>query len=415
VTLSPDVQHAHRAAERAARESYGRLLAFVARRCGDLVAAEEALAAAFAAAIETWPRNGVPAVPESWLLTVARRKIVDAARRDQVRARPDVLAALAPSEEPVVVRPLTVDERLPMMFACAHPAIDEAVRPALILQTVLGLEVKAMASAFLLSADTLTKRLTRAKRKIRLAGIRLEAPAPAELPERLRALLEAIYAAYFLGKEAALAEGDSHDELRGEAFYLAGLVAEALPQDPEALGFFALLHFVEARRHAQVDAAGAFVPLLDQHPGAWDHDLMRRGYQLLGRASAHQSSGPFQLEAAIQAAHCYRAHTGAVPWDDIVALYQALVASYPTIGAEVGLAVAVAHADADPSGGLARLRALGSERVEGYQPWWVAAAHLHALAAQPDEARRCLGRALELTSHPRLRAFLRGRLAALAG
>jgi RNA polymerase sigma-70 factor (ECF subfamily) len=394
-----------------ARESYSRLVAYLATRWGDLAAAEDTLSAAFVAALERWPTTGVPERPESWLLTVARRKLIDSARHSELLRRPEIVAALndatAEQSAPPSVLP---DERIRLMLVCAHPAIDAKIRPALMLQAVLGLEAKAMASAFLVSAETMTKRLVRAKAKIRAAGLRFEEPVAADMPQRLHTLLEAIYAAYFLGREGAVVDGDARDQLRDEAVYLARTVAAALPAAAEALGFLALLTFCEARRSAQVNAAGEFVPLLEQEAGKWDVSLMREGYLLLERAAAQGEIGPFQLEAAIQAAHCYRARSGGVPWGEITLLYLALVSHYPTIGATVGYAVAMAHAERDPSNGLTMLSAIDPEAVRTYQPFWVALWHLHAMRGDRTQARNCLLRALSLSTHPRLQAYLRSCL-----
>ena len=394
-----------------ARESYGRLVAYLATRWGDLAAAEDALGAAFVAALERWPTAGVPQRPESWLLTVARRKLIDKARHNEILRRPEIVAALNDAmtthSAPTAALP---DERIRLMLVCAHPAIDAKIRPALMLQAVLGLEAKTMASAFLVSAETMTKRLVRAKAKIRAAGLRFEEPTASDMHQRLHTLLEAIYAAYFLGREGAVADGDAHDQLRDEAVYLARTVAIALPLAAEALGFLALLTFCEARRAAQVNAAGEFVPLLEQDAGMWDRALMREGYLLLHRAAAQGEIGPFQLEAAIQAAHCYRARSGRVPWDEIKLLYHALVTHYPTMGGMVGYAVATAHAEHDPSNGLTILTGIDPAAVRTYQPFWVAMWHLHTLGSDPTRARTSLLRALSLSTHPRLQAYLRSRL-----
>ncbi len=410
--MLPEDHATDRAAEFAARESYGRLLAFLVSRCHDLVVAEDALADAFVAALESWPSGGIPDNPESWLLRVARNKAADAHRRSSVRSRPDVLAILR-SDESVEIETskLVSDDRLRLMLVCAHPAIDEGVRPALMLQTVLGLDAKGMASAFLLSSGTLTKRLVRAKQKIRLSGLRFEEPDAQSFPDRLHSVLDAIYAAYSLGNEGSIAEGDARDELRREAFYLARVVADALPHEPEALGFLALFHFIEARRNAQVNDAGDFVPLLEQDPRRWDRSLVERGHRLLYRAAKSNTPGPFQLEAAIAGAHCDRIRSDSVPWHDIASLYRTLVTHYPTAGAIVGYGVATAHAEGTAESGLAILRTLDPSMTESFQPWWVASAHLQEMAGRADDARQCLTRALGLTSHPRVQAFLRKKLA----
>ena len=397
-----------------ARESYGKLLAHLATRWRDVAAAEDALSEAFAAALERWPREGVPAKPEAWMLTVARNKLTDGARASAVRRRPEVMAEVAGDaiDWSVMSDDEVPDERLRLMLVCAHPAIDAAIRPALILQVALGLEVRQMAGAFLLSSETLNKRLVRAKAKIKAANLRFEEPAPEDLGPRLHALLEAIYAAYFIGREGALGDGDANDELAGEAVYLSDVIATLLPSSAEALGFRALLLFCEARRAAQVDAAGEFVPLLDQDPGAWDAEMLQSAYEVLGQASKLGALGPFQLEAAIQAAHCYRARTGTTPWRDIAALYEALVAQHPTVGAVVGMAVATGEAR-NATAGLNVLHTLEEPLIRSYQPYWVASSHLHAKLGDTPTAIQHLERALGLTSQPRLRRHLHRRLAEL--
>jgi RNA polymerase sigma-70 factor, ECF subfamily len=402
------------AADRAARTSYGRLLARIVARSGDIASAEDALSDAFDAALTTWPSSGVPEAPEAWLLSVARRKLVDKARHAAIRQRPDVLAALVAAEEDQMNEPDRLpDDRIRLMLVCTHPAIDASIRPALMLQTVLGVEAAAMAPLFLVSSETMTKRLVRAKAKIRDAGLRFEAPDVRPVPERVHAVVEAIYGAYVLGAEGAIADGDTHDDLRREAVYLGEVVAQSLPDHAEALGFLALLRFCEARRPAQVDAVGAFVPILKQDPGAWNPTLMRRGYELLERAAQKSEPGPFQLEAAIHGAHCYRARSGVVPWAEIAHLYEVLVERYPSIGARVGLAVATAHARSSPTAGLSALLAMDGGLVQRHQPWWAALGYLHERAGNHAESHQCLVQALALTHHPRLQAYFRSELAKL--
>ncbi|MBL9020893.1 MAG: hypothetical protein JNL21_01785 [Myxococcales bacterium] len=403
-----DTDRARAAAERAARDSYGKILAFLATRWRDVTLAEDALAEAFASALERWPEDGIPASPERWLATVAHRKLLDNARHARFRAQPEVLATLSRLEHAEERSPFP-DDRLRLMLVCAHPAIDVAVRPALLLQTVLGLDVKTIAPAFLLPADTLNKRLVRAKAKIRQAGIPFEDPEPADLGERIEALLEALYAAYFIGREGTLAEGDERDELRDEAVGVLRLIAASLPNHSEVLGLLALVLFCEARRAAQSTPDGEFVPLLEQDTRQWDPSVLREAYETLGRAAQLGPEGPFQIEAAIQAAHCYRARSGVVPWSDIVGLYIKLIEPHPTIGAAVGLAVASAHADGSPSRGLEILLTIDARRVANYQPWWVALAHLHKMAGSDGEAKRALQRAIGLTTNPRVRRFLARR------
>lgn len=402
---------ADRAIAEVARAHYGRLIAALARRCRDVAAAEDALSIALSEALDRWPAEGVPASPAAWLLTVARRKLIDGARHDAVLVRPDVEAALREQYERVQSEQPVPDDRLRLLFVCAHPAIDPEIRPALMLQVVLGLEAKEVATAFLVSPDAMAKRLVRAKAKIREAGVPFDEPAARDRPDRLGAVLEAIYAAYFLGREGTVSAGDGRDTLRAEAMALAEVVGELEPDDAETLGLRALLLLCEARRAASVAADGAFVPLLSQDTGRWDRERMRRGYALLAAAAARGAPGPFQLEAAIHGAHGQRAFTGQTPWPEIAELYRRLVDLAPTVGASVGLAVAEAHATGDPARGIAALDALPSGMVKGYPAYWAARAHLSAAAGDRATADACWSAAIGLTTHPRVSAWLRAQRA----
>ena len=393
------------AAEAAARGSYGRLLAWLAWQWRDLAAAEDALADAFAAALERWPVDGVPAAPDAWLLTAAKRRLLMAARRQRLADDP-TLAVLWPDEHAAApdAAPLP-DARLRLLFVCAHPAIDAGLHSALMLQTVLGLDAARIASAFLVKPEAMGKRLVRAKAKIRDAGLRFEEPGPDEWPERLASVLEAIYGAYTL--HWGLADDADAGELAGEARFLAELVASQLPDEPEALGLVALLWLCEARRTARGDA---FRPLHEQDPGAWDALLIAQADAALRRAATQRAPGPFQLEAAIQAAHTQGRIDGRVPWDGITRLYERLLEMAPTVGARIAHAVALAHALPDPAAGLRLLEEIEPQRVAAHQPWWAARAHLLAMADRHADAAAAYGRAIALTVEPRLRAWMAQRL-----
>ena len=391
------------AAEAAARRSYGRLLAWLAWQWRDVAAAEDALAEAFATALARWPRDGVPAPPDAWLLTAARRQLLVAARRQRLADDP-TLTVLWPGEGAAMPEPPALpDSRLRLMFVCAHPALDAGVHSALMLQTVLGLDAARIASAFLVKPEAMTKRLVRAKAKIRAAGLRFEEPPPQEWPERVASVLEAIYGAYTLhwGQVDDTAAG----ELAGEAVFLAELVAAHLPAEPEALGLVALLWLCEARRAARSEV---FQPLHDQDAGRWDRGLIARANEALLRAAAHRTAGPYQLEAAIQAAHVQGRLEGHVPWDGIVRLYEHLLALAPSVGARIAHAVAIAHAR-DARAGLALLEAIEADRVASHQPWWAARAHLLAMDDCHADAATAFGRALALTVEPRLRDWIAAR------
>lgn len=407
---------AHRAAEAAARASYGRLLAWLAAQWRDVAAAEDALAEAFVAALRTWPVDGVPDAPEAWLLAAARRHLLHAARHQRVARRHAEATLDTEDDVPSLPDDATVafpDERLRLMYVCAHPAIDPSVHAALMLQTVLGLEVGTLAPAFLLPPATLAQRLVRAKRRIREAGIPFEIPDAHELPARTQAVLEAIYGAYALAGESPLPGIDDADSaLRAEAVTLAALVAQLRPDDAEALGLCALLLFCESRLPARLDAHGVFVPLHEQDTTRWDRERHRTAEQLLLRAAALRQPGPFQLEAAIQSAHMQRAATGTVPWRAVATLYDHLLAIAPTLGAAIAGAVATGEA-VGPDAGLARLDALDASRLQSYLPYWAARAELCARAGISGEASAAYTRAIGLSTVPAVRAHLMRRKAAV--
>lgn len=419
------VAEADQAAANAARTAYGRLVAWLAWRWNDLAGAQDALGEALLKALERWPVDGVPAQPEGWLLTVARRELLQSARHARMAERladDPVLRELMPREDDPAPEPMLAqalpDHRLRLMLACAHPAIDPPVRTALMLQAVLGLDAKRIASAFLVSPAAMAQRLVRAKQKIARAGIRFEEPDAADWPLRTHAVLEAVYAAYGLAWDGPAEAGEGDAELAEEALYLAALCAALLPRDPEARGLWALLLFCESRRAARYqdepDGTQRFVPLHEQDIRRWDHALIARAEGLLREAAALGSIGPYQLEAAIQSAHAQRARGGRVPWAGIAQLYAALLQTAPTLGAEVGHAVALGTAHGAEQG-LARLDALPAEAVKGYAPYWVARCHLLEAARRWPEAAEAGERSLGLTEDPRLRAHLWRKLQALRG
>ena len=409
---------ARSAAEAAARQSYGRLLSWLAWQWRDVAAAEDALASALEKALRHWPAEGVPAAPEAWLLAVARRELQQTARRQRLHDSPQVQALLA-DEPSAPDAPALPDSRLKLLFVCAHPALDASLRPALMLQVVLGLPAAQIAQAMLTSPAAMAQRLVRAKQKIRDAGLRFEEPGPDEWPERLQAVLEAVYAAYGLGWQAWQAwESDAGDNpepgalagqgLRSEALYLADLVCSLLPANAgraEAEGLLALILHCEARGPARRAADGRFIPLAEQDTRLWLRPLINQADQLLRQTARWATPGPYQIEAAIQSAHNERLITGRTPWAGIVQLYERLVALAPSLGAQVARAVAWAQAG-DAAQAQALLAGLDHPRRSSYQPYWVALAHVLAQAGRCGDAARAMQQAIGLTSDPAVRLHL---------
>ena len=398
---------ARRAVESAARDSYGRLLAFLAARSRDVAAAEDALGDAFRAALEHWPRTGVPEKPEAWLLTAARRRLTDGARHARVRADsvPTLLAVTEEAQAVASTETMFPDERLALLFICAHPAINAASRTPLMLQTVLGLDAACIASAFLVQPAAMGQRLSRAKVKIRDAGIAFAVPEASELAPRLDAVLEAIYAAYGSGWDDVAGADPRRKGLAAEAIDLGRLLLRLLPREPEAQGLLALMLHCEARRAARRSASGAYVPLSEQDVALWSQPLIAEAQRLLATAESAGRIGHFQLEAAIQSMHARRAWTGGTDWEAIALLYEGLVRLAPTIGALVGRAAALAEAR-DAATGWALLQMIPAEAVASYQPYWALAAHLLQRRGRADEAAAAYDRAIGLCEDAAMREFL---------
>jgi len=367
-------------AEDVARAAYGKLIAMLASKTGDIIAAEDALADAFVAALKTWPDRGIPDKPEAWLLTVAKNRRIDQARRD---------ARLVITEEP---QDTELDERLKLMFVCAHPAIDEAIRTPLMLQTVLGLEAEQIAHAFLVKPATMAQRLVRAKKKIKSAGIPFVVPEPQAYPERMGAVLEAVYGAY------AVDWLDGDGDLSHEAFFLSTILAELAPDNPETLGLTALIGFIEARRSARLQD-GVLVPVPEQDVDLWDRPLIDRSASILTQASLKRSEGAvpgrFQLEAAIQSVHVARSVTGKTDWRALSQLYAGLMHAYPSIGAAVSRAAVVAE-DAGPAEGLRMLDLIAFDGVGDYQPFHAVRAHCLSELGQTADAAEAYAKTLSM-------------------
>ena len=405
-------QQAHALAARTARLSYGRLLALVAARSGDIAASEDALADAFKQALEQWPMRGVPSNPEAWLLTVARRRQIDHIRSADSRMRIDVdidllgLIADDDAEGSSSTDAMFPDERLKLLFVCAHPAINAAVRTPLMLQTVLGLEADEIARAFLVPTATMAQRLVRAKRKIGAARIPFVIPEPEELASRIEAVLEAVFGLFSIGWEAAPQVAiSSGKELDEESLYLAGLLVQLLPGEPEVRGLAALIGYAHSRRAARVSSDGRYVPIDEQDVSLWDHTLIGWAEQQLQDARRAGSVGRFQLEASIQSVHAHRARSGTTDWQALALLYTGLMQLAPSVGAAVGRAIAISHVHGAQAG-LDCLALVDATVLAAFQPALAARAHLLSRMGRVSDALAAYDDAIELTVDPVLSAHL---------
>jgi RNA polymerase sigma-70 factor (ECF subfamily) len=406
VTQPAPTADAHRTVERVARESYGRLIAYLSARTGDVASAEDALSEALVAALTVWPRDGLPRSPEAWLLTTARRSLIDALRRERTAQTHESTIRLLQENVSMSTPPTEFpDERMKLLFVCAHPAIDASVHTPLMLQTVLGLDAARIARAFLVSPAAMGQRLVRAKAKIRDEGIRFEVPDGPELPGRLNAVLEAIYAAFGIGWDDMAGTDQRGRELAEEAIWLARALLELMPSEPEVRGLLALMLHCEARRAARRGPDGRYVPLAEQDPRQWSASLIDEAERHLTEAANYARPGPFQLEAAIQSVHADRARTGRTEWPAIARFYEELERLSPTPGTRTGHAAAVAEAQG-PADGLAILDQIDPRSISSYQPYWAVRAHLLSRLGRAGEASEAYEQAIGLAVDPAVREFL---------
>lgn len=392
------------AAERAVRAAYGRLVALLAARSRDLASAEDALSEALRAALETWPVRGVPDRPEAWLMTAARRAAGHARARaaTAVAALPDLTMIAEEAEEMPDAFP---DHRLGLMFACTHPAIDPEIQTPLMLQAVLGLSAERIAGAFLISPATMGQRLSRAKTRLREAGARFTRPDPDEIAPRLPQVLEAVLAAAALGWEAVPGSDPARADLAAEALYLAELLADLTPDQPEPMGLLSLILYIRAREPAR---SGQYLAVFEQDTRLWDNRMIDRADRLLAGAATLGRFGRFQCEAAIQSVHSEGARRGRTNWAALATLHAALDRLSPSLGGAVA-AAAVTLELQGPASALAALEAMPEAR--GFQPWWALRAEVLARQGDRTGQAEALQRAMGLTADAGLRAWLAARLA----
>ena len=395
-----------RTIERVARESYGRLVAYLSAHTHDLASAEDALSDALVSALTHWPLDGVPQNPEAWLMTAARHSLIDVIRHQRVvQASEPTLVLLKERSTEAALSTEFPDERLKLLFVCAHPAIDPAMHTPLMMQTVLGLDAARIAQAFLIAPKTMGQRLFRAKIKIRSGGIPFEIPQERDLPERLHAVLEAIYAAFGIGWDDMAGADQRGRNLTQEATWLARVLLQLMPNQAEVQGLLALMLYCESRRMARRDAKGRYVPLSEQDPKQWSLPFIEEAERHLAEAFQRGRVGRFQLEAAIQSVHAERARTGRTEWLAVARFYEQLVRISPALGTRIGYAAAVAEANG-PEAGLEHLDKIEAEAVSGYQPYWAVRAHLLQKLGKTAEASDAYDRAIGLAEDPAVKKFL---------
>ncbi|MEX3015989.1 RNA polymerase sigma factor [Gymnodinialimonas hymeniacidonis] len=401
--MDPSRREVDAQATLAARESYGKLIAILAARTRDVTAAEDALADAFAAAIAQWPRDGVPNNPTGWLVTVARRSAGHAAARRETADRGTAMIQMLEDERRDADLNDFGDDRLKLMFACTHPAIAVDAQAPLMLQTVLGLDAARIASSFLVAPASMGQRLVRAKRRIRDAGIAFAIPQPDDIPDRLSAVLSAIYAAYGTAWDDIAGADQRLAGLADEAIWLARLTVQLAPGEPEALGLLAMMLHCDARRAARRGPDGAFIALHNQDASLWSREMMAEAEAALRAAARAAKPGRFQTEAAIQSLHVQSRMTGERLNGPLAQLYDVLARFAPTTG--ILVARAVAHAEnGEADAALSQLD--GINGAETYQPWWAARARILWLCGQEVAARNAASHAAGLTSDPGIRRFL---------
>ncbi|WP_122261380.1 RNA polymerase sigma factor [Ornithinimicrobium cerasi] len=393
-------------------EEWARVVAGLARRFGDLDVAEEAAAEAFAAAVERWPRDGIPPNPGGWLVTTATRRAIDRLRRESRRDAKHEAALMLHDDTPAEPKGPVEDDRLRLVFTCCHPALAMEARVALTLRMLGGLSVADIARAFLVQKTTMAQRITRAKGKIRAASIPYRVPSAADVRERLAGVLAVLYLVFNEGYLAGAGEDPVRVDLSDEAIRLTRLLRTLLPQDREVAGLLALMLLTDARRPARFSGTGELVTLAEQDRGAWDAELVGEGLAIVREravvvATGGERPGRYQLLAAISAVHTGAPSAGDTDWAQVVSLYDRLLDLDPSPIVRLNRAVAVAETDG-PEAGLAEVEAI-ADRLDGYHPLHATRADLLRRLGRAREARAAYDRAIGLTGNVAEKTYLARR------